>query len=169
MIDLFIFDMGGVLIRDYHIGPELNEFLGSKDALNYNDNVSLALRKHSEGKIDEKEFWKVFENETKIHVSETSGSLLGKFFHPVLDTATLNLIRKLKEKGKRVVCGTNVIESHYKIHNLKNQYEVFDKVYPSHLMHVSKPKSEFFDIICNKEKCCKNRTFFTDDSKINIE
>ena len=169
MIDLFIFDMGGVLIRDYSIEGELSKFLGCKNALHYNETISLALRNHSEGKIDEKNFWEIFEKETGINVPKTTDSLLGKFFHPVLDIPTLSLISRLKENGKRVVCGTNVIDSHYKIHNQKGQYKVFDKVYPSHLLHVSKPKLKFFDIICNAEGCCKNKVFFTDDAKINVE
>lgn len=171
MIDLFIFDMGGVIVRNFHVGPKLSKFLGSEKNVinNYDKDASLALRLHSEGKIDEKEFWKRFRKATSIEVPEYERSLLGKFFHPELDMPTIKIIEELKSKGKRVVCGTNVIDAHYKTHMKLKQYDVFDKVYASHIMQIAKPKKEFFEEICKAENVSCERAFFTDDLQNNVD
>jgi putative hydrolase of the HAD superfamily len=171
MIDLFIFDMGGVVIRDYNIASELSAYLGSsKDIIhNYDKNASSALFSHSEGKINETEFWERFVEATGISIPKEEKSLLGKFFHPVLDKPTINIIKGLKLQDKRVVCGTNVIDSHYQIHRELKQYDIFDKVYASNLMGIAKPKIEFFESICKSENVRYENTFFTDDSQLNVD
>ncbi|MGD1816272.1 MAG: HAD-IA family hydrolase [Pleomorphochaeta sp.] len=171
MIDLYIFDMGGVLIRDFHIGKELSAYLGQDTDVihNYDKEASKALFLHSEGKISEEEFWKEFNKTTKIEIPKSEESLLGKFFHPVLDDATVKVIEDLKKQGKRVVCGTNVIDAHYNKHMQLKQYDVFDKVYASNKMHIAKPKVEFFEEICKSENVKLENAFFTDDSQVNID
>lgn len=69
----------------------------------------------------------------------------------------------------RIICGTNVIDSHYKIHLRNGDYAVFDKVYPSHLMGVSKPDPEFYRRILENEQVQPGEAFFTDDLKENVE
>lgn len=171
MIDLFIFDMGGVLIRNYNVALKLSKYLGSDIDIihNYDKDASRALLLHSEGKISEDEFWKEFSQSTGIKVPSYDKTLLGKFFNPTLDEPTINIIKELKRKGKRVVCGTNVIDSHYNIHLQLNQYDIFDKVYASHIMHIAKPKVAFFKEICKEENVDFNKTFFTDDAQKNID
>lgn len=171
MIDLFIFDMGGVIVRNYNIAQELSEYLGSsKDIIhNYDKNATDALFLHSEGKIDEREFWERFVTSTGINIPKVEGSLLGKFFHPTLDVPTIKIIEKLKKSGKRVVCGTNVIDSHYQIHNQLKQYDIFDKVYASNKINIAKPKVDFFESICRSENVNFENVFFTDDSQKNVD
>ena len=171
MIDLFIFDMGGVLVRNFNMGKELSAYLGQDTDVihNYDKDASKALFLHSEGKISEEEFWKEFNKITRIEIPEHNESLLGKFFNPVLDDATVKIIEELKKQGKRVVCGTNVIDAHYNKHMQLKQYDVFDKVYASHKMHIAKPKIEFFKEICKSENIKLENTFFTDDSQVNID
>lgn len=179
MIKLCIFDMGGVMVRDFHIAPELMPYLGysdasliGKDSYSFSDIspvISEALNSHSTGDISEEEFWKIYEKETNKKVPESEGSLLGKFFHPVLDQATVDVVNDLKKKGIKVVCGTNVIDIHYKIHNQLHQYDVFDKVYPSHLMRKRKPNPEFWLEILEKEGVKPEEAFFTDDLESNVK
>jgi len=171
MIELCIFDMGGVVIRDFHIAPRLLPFLGHEepDFGEIDPQIQEALREHSKGLIDEREFWDRYERITGETVPNDQGSLLGKFFTPVLDGPTVDVIRSIKARGIRVVCGTNVIDSHYSIHAELGQYDIFDHVYASHLMHIAKPDGAFFHYICTAERVIPATTFFTDDLQENVE
>lgn len=170
MVELCIFDMGGVIVRDFHIAPRLLPFLGCSESTfsEISPAVSEALREHSSGKIDEAEFWQRYRLITGRTVPEFDESLLGKFFTPVLDDATVAVLKRLKAQGMRVVCGTNVIDAHYDIHMLLKQYDVFDHVYASHRIHISKPDGEFFRYICQQEHVEPSKTFFTDDTAENV-
>lgn len=170
MIELCIFDMGGVVVRDFQMAPELLPYLGRKE-LEFSqmpDGVRQALHAHSKGLIEEGEFWQIYELETSSKVPQSGQSLLGKFFHPVLDQPTIEVIKQLKNLNMRVVCGTNVIDSHYKIHQALKQYTIFDHVYASHLMHLAKPDRTFFKQILEQEKISAEHVFFTDDMEINV-
>ncbi len=171
MIGCCIFDMGGVLIRDFHIAPSLLPYLGRREATfsEISSLVSDALKEHSRGLIDEAAFWDRYSEVTGQAVPDTEGSLLGRFFSPVLDTATVDILRGLKAHGMRVVCGTNVIDAHYDIHMSLKQYDVFDKVYASHLIHIAKPDGAFFRYICEQERISPAQAFFTDDMEVNVE
>lgn len=164
--------MGGVLIRDYHIGPELAVFLGYDRTTSFKE-ISPAFAKaiadHSAGKITEDQVWDVYRQVTGKTIPPHEGTLLGRFFHPTLDAPTVVILEELKRKGNRVVCGTNVIEEHYTIHCNLHQYDVFDKVYPSHLMGLCKPNPQFYLEICKEERQRTQDCFFTDDSKDNVE
>ena len=171
MIKCCIFDMGGVMIRDYHMEPELMPFLGLNDRsfaavdLRFRE----ALRRHSRGEIKEDGFWSYYSEITGKAVPPHEGSLLGKFFHPVLDQPTVQTAMELKASGMRVVCGTNVIDAHYGIHMKLNQYAVFDKVYASHLMGTVKPESTFYAYMLKEEGITAGEAFFTDDMAENVD
>lgn len=171
MIKVCMFDMGGVMIRDFHIAPELSEYLGygKRDSLEKIDpSLAEAVQLHSIGKITEDQVWEMFSSSTGKKVNNEAESLLGKFFHPVLDQATIDVVKKLKANNIRVICGTNVIDSHYRIHNALCQYDIFDKVYPSHLMGLRKPDKDFYMAVCQKENIKPEECFFTDDIKENV-
>lgn len=168
MIKLFVFDMGGVVCEKTDFDKKLANYLGVEGRIFRDDKeVEKAIWSHMEGRIDENQFWKVF-SEVNGSFVESDNSLLGKFFNPYFNEGTIKLIQDLKAKGNRVVCGTNVVDAHYKIHMLKGQYDIFDKVYPSHLIHVSKPNIDFYRYICEKEKIDACDVFFTDDREENI-
>lgn len=170
MIKLCIFDMGGVIIRDFSIGPELLPYLGYPGLKGFQDlgrEYYELIERHSIGEISEDEFWRGYENLSGKKITEKG--LLGKFFHPVLDEPTIEVIKRIKEKGMRVVCGTNVLDSHYKIHMALHQYDIFDKVYPSHLIHLRKPDLRFYRYIAEREGVNPSQCFFTDDIKGNVD
>jgi len=168
MIKLFVFDMGGVVVGETGFDKKLANYLGVEGRIFHDDKeVEKAIWSHMEGKIDENQFWDVF-SEVNGSFVESKNSLLGKFFNPSFNEGTVKLIKDLKSRGNRVVCGTNVIDAHYKIHMLKGQYDIFDKVYASHLMHIIKPNIDFYRYICEKEKIDSSNVFFTDDREENI-
>ncbi len=171
MIKVCIFDMGGVLVRDHDVAPALIEYLGREERSfrSLGDTVLNSLREHGKGNITETEFWEIYRSEIHEDLFIGGESLLGRFFTPKLDIPTASVIGELKATGMRVVCGTNVIASHYRIHQEGHQYELFDAVYPSHLMHIIKPDPTFFQWILDQEGISANEAFFTDDMAVNTQ
>jgi putative hydrolase of the HAD superfamily len=168
---LCIFDMGGVMIRNYHIAPKLTQYLGlgTDTFQKFDERLASYLHLHSEGKITEPEFWDYYRTITNKEIPQGEESLLGKFFTPTLDAPTMAVVRNLKARNVRVVCGTNVIDAHYKIHQQLHQYDIFDAVYPSHLLGIAKPKIDFYQRICTEEQVEPEEVFFTDDMQVNVD
>ena len=53
---------------------------------------------------------------------------------------------------------------------MKNgDYDVFEKVYPSHLLNVAKPDQNFYNIILDYESVKPEDTIFIDDNTKNVE
>jgi putative hydrolase of the HAD superfamily len=163
--------MGGVIVRDHNIWPELMAYLGLKEKHLREIDVRLheALVRHSRGEISENDFWRLYREITGKTISpcETE-SLLGKFFCPKTDDCTAQIVKQLKGAGMRILSGTNVIESHYNIHIKLGQYDLFDKVYASHLMGVVKPDPAFYAYITKAEGIKAQDIFFTDDTVENV-
>jgi putative hydrolase of the HAD superfamily len=163
--------MGGVIVRDHNIWPELMPYLGltEKNLSEIDVRLHEALVRHSRGEIRENDFWRLYTEITgrTIPPGETE-SLLGKFFYPKTDDCTAQIVKQLKGAGMRVLAGTNVIESHYNAHIKLHQYDLFDKVYASHLMGVAKPDPAFYEYIIKAEGIQAQDIFFTDDTIENV-
>ena len=170
MIKICMFDMGGVIIRDFQVAPKLLPFLGRKETQigDISPEVQIALRQHSKGLIEEHGFWQAYQHSTSSKIPTSDQSLLGKFFSPVLDQPTIEVLQELKRRKYRVICGTNVIDAHYRIHNELQQYDIFDHVYASHHMHLAKPDGTFYQYILEMEKVAPHEMFFTDDMQENV-
>jgi putative hydrolase of the HAD superfamily len=178
---LFIFDMGGVVTNNAPVARKISDSFGiseddfyrGTDSLPASDSASeetspyncgdLALI--SQGNISTNQFWENFSGRTGIKVD---GDPWDTFFTPVQDPETYSIISDLKKAGFRVVCGTNTLEAHYNSHVKHGDYECFDTVYASHLMHVIKPDPQFWLHILNKENIDPADAFFTDDLEENV-
>jgi putative hydrolase of the HAD superfamily len=166
MIELFIFDMGGVVCRDFDIVPAAAARLGMP-AEEFRIRAAPAMPAFMRGEIDAEEFWWRFEAATDIRPGEDYWTTL---FSPTVDEPTERLIRELKDGGPvRVVCGTNTIDAHYRIHRGLGQYDCFDWVYASHLMGSAKPDPEFWLRILREEGTDPERAFFVDDNPENVD
>jgi len=163
MKTLYIFDMGGVLCCDFNDIPIISDYLGITEE-NFFIYTGENYRKLLDGKINSKEFWVRFSLRYGKKVKE---ELFGKFFNPGIIRETKNMIEQLKSNS-RVICGTNTIDSHY--YYLLNQgvYDIFDEVYASNLMGISKPDPDFYWHILNKEGIKPENTIFVDDTEENI-
>ncbi|MGN0729713.1 HAD family hydrolase [Treponema sp.] len=175
---LYIFDMGGVVtttaVLDEKLcrvlGISIEEFkriCGNKTGETSNQLESLGLfRLCSDGVIDSKEFWAEFSKRSGIAVKTDWFRYL---FHPVLNEKTAAIIKKLRQAGNRVVCGTNTISAHYANHLERGDYAIFDQTYSSCHMGVSKPDKEFWRIILEAEEAQAADTVFIDDRKENCD
>lgn len=173
MIKVAVFDMGGVMVQDFHMSVGLMPFLGygREDSIAMvDDGLTNMLAAHSRGEVTEDDFWRRYEAVTGRRVEEwRHGSLFGKFFHPRVDEAVARIAGALRAKGLRVVCGTNTFDAHYNHHVAHRQYDMFNEVYASHLLGVAKPDPQFFRRIAEAEGVRLQEMFFTDDSLLNVE
>ncbi len=160
----YIFDMGNVLSLNVDVVPAIAAELGIDAAeiaaFSGNDFDELSV-----GAIDADRYWEAFNRRFGVRVRE---DLLITRFHPVLDQRVKNLILALKRGGSRVVCGTNTFEKHYLHHLRRGDYDVFDKVYASHLLGVAKPSPEFFLRILGEESWRPGEVVFVDDMPANV-
>jgi glucose-1-phosphatase len=162
---LYIFDMGGVLAKDFDVMPEAARRMG----MAWDDFLRHALVDVDTlltGTMTEDEYWIRFEAASGVHANENWWETL---FVPTVDVEVENLIRGLKAGGGRVICGTNVIASHYDWLVDKGRYDIFDGVYASHLMGLRKPDPRFWLHILEAEGVRPADTFFIDDMAENVD
>jgi putative hydrolase of the HAD superfamily len=160
---LYIFDMGGVVVKDFDVFPQIVKELRISIEKFYEiagENYLLL----SNGMIDTMEFWAEF---SKDYGSKVREELFGKYFAPKLNCEVVEIIRKLKRQA-RVVCGTNTLEPHFKYHRNRGDYQIFHTVYASNRIGISKPNPDFYRYILDKEKALPAETVFIDDTEENI-
>jgi len=163
-LKLFIFDMGGVVVRNCNVVPHIAQVYGTtEEELRNSEFMSMTDRLMS-GEITETEFWSWFNNKKN---TSFKGLLWGETFSPSIITQTVEIINRLKKKY-RVVCGTNTMQPHYDLHMKNNDYGCFDKVYASHLMHAIKPDRDFYTHILSHEGVSPSDTVFIDDMFVNV-
>lgn len=163
METLYIFDMGGVLCCDFNDIPVISNYLGITEE-NFFIYSGENFRELLDGKIDSNEFWVRFSLRYGKKIKE---ELFGKFFNPGTIQGTKDIIKQLKSDS-RVICGTNTIDSHYYYLLNQGDYDIFDEVYASNLMGVSKPDPDFYRYISKKEGIEPENIIFVDDTEENI-
>lgn len=155
--------MGGVLCCDFNDILVISDYLGITEE-NFFFCAGENFRELLDGKINSNEFWVRFSLRYGKKVKE---ELFGKFFNPGINQGIKDIIEQLKSNS-RVVCGTNTIDSHYYYLLNQGSYDIFDEVYASNLMGISKPDPEFYRYILNKEGINSENTVFVDDTEENI-
>lgn len=194
---LFIFDMGGVVTTTFGSDNQMYKRLGMNRenfftiCTKFDENIWNLFET---GRITTVEFWSLFNKrvgaiqrdifEGIIDVSQVYGlnksfdiknvtiydyDLFRLCFHPELNKETVEIIKKLKEKGHRVVCGTNTIESHWENHMERGDYSYFDQTYASNKIGIAKPDKLFWQTIMDFEGYKPEETFFTDDREDNCK
>ena len=175
---LYIFDMGGVVTSTAVVIPKICELLGlSKEKFfeycgcsdltgEFHPREMNLISMVSYGFIDSPKFWELFSLHSGISVNTDWWRWL---FHPVLNNKTVSIVKKLKEQGNRVVCGTNTMSCHYSTHLERGDYAYFDQTYSSCAMGVSKPDPQFWKLILSAEETEPEASVFIDDRKENCE
>ncbi len=162
-VTLYIFDMGGVVSRNCDVFPDILSHLdiSQEEFLLF---AGETLDKFYNGKISTDEFWARF---SRRYGKEVREELFGKFFHPSIDREVIALIRQLKMRS-RIVCGTNTFDPHYNYHLSHGDYVIFDAVFASNKIGLSKPDPEFYRYILKNEVVIPENTFLVDDTEANV-
>lgn len=167
---LFIFDMGGVCCNTWEGTGEICKVLGLKkeefESYYEKGTKDSLFHKCTTGEIDTAAFWKEFNRKSGMNVTT---DWFHWIFHPVMNKETVKLIEELKEKGHRVVCGTNTISGHYANHIENGDYSIFDQTYASCFMGVAKPDPDFYRLILTAEGTEAENAVFIDDRSENVE
>lgn len=164
MIRLYIFDEGGVMIRNHQIMDQVALSLGlTKERLR--EVFALDIFLLQRGEIDTATFWERVGSRLGWKPQE---DLLATMFKPVRDEPTFQIARELACRF-RLVCGTNTIPSHHDINVRLGMYEPFHAVYASHLMHRAKPDPAFWHFILDAEGVPPEECCFVDDDRENVE
>ena len=163
MKKLFIFDMGGVVSLNSNVFPSIFDYLDITEG-EFMIFAGADLGKFVNGQISSKEFWNSFSCRYGSAIKE---ELFSKFFNPVLDQEMLGILTRLKEHS-RVVCGTNTIEPHYNYHLKQGDYGIFDTIYASNIIGLSKPDPNFYRYILKEEGIAPENTVFVDDTPENV-
>ncbi len=162
-VALYIFDMGGVVARSADVIPDVLSYLDiTREA--FLTFAGKNLEKLLNGKVSTDEFWARFSRKYGREVEE---ELFAKFFHASIDQEVMDLIRELKGNC-RVVCGTNTVDPHYDYHLSRGHYDIFDTVFASNKIGLSKPDPEFYRYILRDEGVNPENAFFVDDTEVNV-
>jgi len=162
---LCIFDIGGVMVDGHDVTPKLADTLGMTVA-----ELIPLLRAAvdgdlHDGNVSPEQYWARFRDLTGL---EVEGDPWADLFTPVRRPVMYDLVERLKAAGVRVVAGTNTIDVHYAIHSERGDYDVFDTVYASNLMRVSKPDHGFWRHILREEGVQPGEALFVDDMQENV-
>jgi epoxide hydrolase-like predicted phosphatase len=160
---LYIFDMGGVLADNTDVFPDVFGFLGITSE-QFSNLAGKNLERFLNGEVTTDEFWSSFSIRYGKKVKE---ELFGKFFSPGIDQGVMDIIKQLKNDS-RVVCGTNTFDPHYDYLLERGYYDVFDAVFASNKIGVSKPNPDFYRYILNDEGIKPEDALFVDDCEINV-
>ena len=163
MKTLYIFDMGEVVACDTDVFPDVFDYLKITPEQFYTYS-GKSFEKLIEGKISAEEFWSNFSSRYGQPVVE---ELFVKFFHPRLDHGVVAIIQKLRNDSS-VVCGTNTFDPHYDYLAQHGYYEIFDAVFASNKIGVSKPKPEFYQHILENTGVAPENSVFVDDVEENV-
>lgn len=170
-VRLIVFDMGGVMMQ--HDSDAMVREIA--DAIHLPSSLVPAFGKavdacdkpFSEGLIDEAEFWHNVETMLRHPVPYDGSTLWGRFFHPVRDARMYDSVQTLRKAGYRVVTGTNVEPPHYLLHQQNHDYDAFNAVYASCMIHRNKPDVQFYKYIKETEQIDYNDIVFVDDNHEN--
>lgn len=162
---LYVFDMGNVVIKSIEVLDQTIELLGvdAKEFLldyHHYDHVLM------DGSLSLDDYYKHVEHVFGIKVL---GKPFSDLFNPHFNQPMVDIIKKLKTNGNRVVCGSNTYEPHWTVIQNKGLDKVFDKCYLSHEIGLTKPSKAFFNYILEQEHVDASDVFFTDDYLENIE
>lgn len=162
---LLIFDVGGVMVDGFDVMPAMAAEFGLELQALERKLDAADVRALHDGTLAVAEFWRRLEARTGLR---PRGEPWGDYFGPIRRPAMYALVERARRVGLRVVAGTNTIDPHYEAHMRRGDYDVFDHVYASNLMGVSKPDPEFWRRILAAEGAEPAATLFVDDLPENV-
>lgn len=162
---LFLFDLGGVVVKNFTMRTSLVERFGfdrHEFSLDYEHYVFPLM----EGFLSSEQYWaRLVEH---FDLPAFADDPFATAFTPTFNEEMVGVITALRAQGKRVVCASNTFDSHWQILKAMGVLALFDYPYASHLLQVAKPKRRFFELILEQEGAAEREVYFIDDSEENV-
>lgn len=164
MAKLYVFDLGGVVLKNIDFRDRMIELLGvdAKEFLVEYRHYDFPIM---DGNYSIHDFYRHLEHVFGIKVP---GDPFKDLFHPVENAPMVDLIKTLRARGSRVVCATNNCTPHWNIIQEKGRDKLFDACYVSHLIGLTKPSKAFFNYVLSHEGVEGRDAVFLDDYEENI-
>ncbi|MCH3907446.1 MAG: HAD-IA family hydrolase [Sphaerochaeta sp.] len=165
---LYVFDMGNVVITHIHC---LEAIIDAYQDRVDKDAFLADFRAYEvplmEGSLPTRAYWEHWQRRFGVTISDEP---FATFFHPRPNEDAIQVIRRLRGRGERVVCGSNTFGPHWDIlSGMGLTDELFDATYPSHVIRLSKPEPEYYRYILQKEGYTAGQAWFIDDYECNIQ
>lgn len=166
---LIIFDIGGVVVFGWQtVGRIARKYGLDPDELraDYERSDGPLM----EGTLSTKDWWLHVCAKFGLDAEARRHDPMDEEFHCTSDPRMLDLLRQLKGKGVRIVCGSNTCAPHWKkMEASGNLAALFDHCYLSQELHIEKPDPQFFRYICAHEGVEPSQVLFVDDTKVNVD
>ena len=162
--DLFIFDMGNVVIKNIDFLSETAKVLNI-DEKSFIEDYLIFDFPLMEASITFNEYWSHVEERFNVKVENNPFDFT---LHSTLNPLAIKLINELRNYNKRIVLGSNTFAPHFNYFKNKGWDKYFNYCYVSHEMKIAKPKEDFFNYILSHEQVLPSKAFFIDDMKENI-
>ena len=167
-MQLFIFDLGNVIINNVFVLPDMAKALGIPEP-ELIDDYMIYDTPLMDGYMPPSAYYDHIER--KFGISHIGTDIFADFFMPTVNKPMLSIVDSLRSKGFRCVIGSNTFEPHSRIVEAMKPDVLshFDHYYASHVIHLSKPEPAFFRYIAQQEGYDYGNISFTDDLARNIE
>ena len=164
MAKLYIFDLGNVVLKNVDVREKMIELLGidSKEFFIEYGHYDFPIM---DGTFKISDFYRHIEHVFGIKVP---GDPFKDFFNPVENVPIVNIIKALRDSGKRVVCASNTCSPHWEVMCDMKVNKLFDACYVSHIMGLTKPSKAFFNYVLSHENVQAHEAVFVDDYEENI-
>ena len=172
-ISCVLFDLGGVIVNWHNswlIEDVSDEFQLQEEKLS--KEFYKNLPEISTGKINEKEFWhaigKELESKKLMNLNE---SLLNRIFQKrcSLNNSMINLSKELSQKDITVGILSNTEPASYSVMENLTSLDHFEYKFLSYTIGHLKPEPEIYRHVIDNIPFPKEKLFFIDDLKSNVE
>ena len=177
MIELVVFDLGGVLIeivegwRHAHkrAGVEVS---AKMDEPGLRELLLRGFRDHELGILDESEFMSMWSSAMVCTKREALSVYEAWLIGPHFDIASLLIA--IKERGVSTACLSNTNETHWRAMSAPSgpvslPLNQFDFCFASHLMGMRKPSAKIYHHLCEVTQADPTRVLFFDDRLENVK
>lgn len=162
--ELFIFDLGNVLVRNITVLPAIAGELGLPlDTLE--EDYRLYENAMMAGLFPIEAYYRHLADRFGVTVS---GDIFKRHFHPLVNGPVLSMVDSLRARRGRCVIGSNTFRSHWDFIYETGLADHFDAAYASHLIHAVKPCKAFFATVLALENADRRHAHHFDDSRDNV-
>ncbi len=170
---LYIFDLGNVIVD-----IDFNRVLGAWSdfsrvplaTLKQNFTMGEAFHQHERGELSDEDFAKAMCEEMELPLSYEQFSTGWQAVFVALRPEVIDIMRKLREQGHRVVVlsNTNRLHTTYWPEQYPEIQAVADHIYLSQEMGMRKPETRIYQQVLALEGFSADDTVFFDDNADNI-